>query len=572
VKSGQLVKRLEGHDKTAGLVGAVNVVVFDPQREWLASAGEDKRIILWSLPEGEILLEWQAPSGVAALAVSPDGSLLASGGFDKFAVLWDPKNGEELRRFRGYSLLYGYGITDVAFNSTGELLAGALADGTAIWNVQTGKKAHSFMASSGQVNGITFSSHNSLFAACDDKSIRLLDVETQQNLPVLRGHQNMVFDLCFAAKGRYLVSASRDRTLRVWDIHSGATVRVLQGHSSGVTGIATHEGQLFSASNDGTVQRWDLALLHQPVVDLPSNAFSTAIAPDGNSVAVGFYDGALRLYSLPETQLLSEYGEAHTDQVTRLTFNAQGNLLASASADNTAKLWQVQPDQLQAQQTFTGHHGYVNAVAFSPDSQTLATASDDRRIGLFTVGTEEKRFIKGAHQGGVASVAFDSSGTRLLSGGYHDRTTRLWNLNTNPPTPLQAFPQAQDKLLWASLSPDNQWVASVGRDFFVHIYATQRGQEQYRLAGHEQTVWRAIFSPDSQQVATVSGDATVRLWDLSNGSELFSLRLPTNRGGGPKDFILRDFDFRCLPNQHCWIAVPLMQGKLLLYDLGEYSR
>ncbi len=413
VKSGQLVKRLEGHDNTAGLVGSVRAVVFDPQREWLASAGHDKRIILWSLPEGEILLEWQAPSIVDALAVSPDGSLLASGGLDKFAVLWDPKNGEELRRFRGYSLLYGYGIGDVAFNSTGELLAGALADGTAIWNVQTGKKAHSLMASCGQVNGITFSSHNSLFAAaCDDKSIRLWDVETQQNLPVLRGHQNIVSALRFAARGRYLVSASRDRTLRVWDIHSGATVRVLQGHSGGVIGLATHEGQLFSASDDGTVRRWDIALLHQPVVDLPSKASSTAIAPDGNSIAVGFDDGALRLYSLPETQLLSEYGEAHTGRVTRLTFNAQGNLLASAGADNTAKLWQVQPDQLQAQQTFTGHHGDVDAVAFSPDSQTLATASWDGRIGLFTVGTEEKRVIEWAHQGGVASVAFDSSGTR----------------------------------------------------------------------------------------------------------------------------------------------------------------
>jgi WD40 repeat protein len=80
--------------------------------------------------------------------------------------------------------------------------------------------------------------------------------------------------------------------------------------------------------------------------------FSTTIAPDGNSVAVGFEDGALRLYSLPDIRLLWEYGEAHTYEVSRLTFNAEGNLLASASFDNTAKLWQVQKDKLQEQQTF----------------------------------------------------------------------------------------------------------------------------------------------------------------------------------------------------------------------------
>jgi hypothetical protein len=80
VESGQLVKRLEGHDK----VEDINAVVFHPQGKWLASAGEDKRIILWSLPEGEKLLEWQTPTRVFALAVSPDGSLLASGGLDIF--------------------------------------------------------------------------------------------------------------------------------------------------------------------------------------------------------------------------------------------------------------------------------------------------------------------------------------------------------------------------------------------------------------------------------------------------------------------------------------------------------
>jgi WD40 repeat protein len=152
----------------------------------------------------------------------------------------------------------------------------------------------------------------------------------------------------------------------------------------------------------------------------------------------------------------------------------------------------------------------------------------------------------------------------LLSSG-EDGYMRLWNFNTNPPTLLQAFPKAQDMLMWASLSPDNKWVASVGRDQLVYIYATQENQEQHRLVGHEQAIFRAIFSPDSQQVATVGGDTILKLWNLNNGSELFSLRLPEETG-----HTIWDFDFRCIPNKHCWIAVPLTRGKLVLYDLGEY--
>jgi WD40 repeat protein len=571
VESGELVKRLEGHDKAAGRFGDVRAVVFHPQSKWLASAGDDKRIILWSLPEGEKLLEWQTLTKINALAISPDGSLLASGGLNKYAILWDPKNGEELRRFRGYSLLYGYGINDVAFNSTGELLAGALSDGTTmVWNVQTGKKVHSLAGHSDLVTGITFSSHNRLFATSSkDKSIRLwdVDVDARYNLHVLRGHQNIVNDLSFVTNGHYLVSGSADQTLRVWDTKTGITTCVLQGHNAAVSGISFHKGQIFSASYDGTVQRWDMTLPHQQVVDLPFKASSTAIAPDGNSVAVGFEDGALRLYSLPDNDLLWEQKEAHDSNIYHLAFNSDGTLFATAGfSDKTAKLWQVKDNKLIEKQTFSGHNSAVFSVAFSPDSKTLATASYDGQIGLFTVGTDRKHFIEKAHKGeDVNAVSFGSDNTQLLS--TSDYGVRLWDLNTYPPILLQEFPKAQDMLLWASLSPDNKWVVSVGRSLSVNIYAAQDGQEQHRLVGHEQAIFRAIFSPDSQQVATVSSDATVRLWDLSNGSELFSLRLPTNQGSPTP---LWDFDFRCLPNKHCWIAVPLRRGKLVLYDLGEY--
>ncbi len=323
---------------------------------------------------------------------------------------------------------------------------------------------------------------------------------------------------------------------------------------------------MFRASNDGTVRRWDIAPLPmQQLVDLPGPAKAAALAPNGQYVAVGFDSGAVRLYTLPDMRLVGEQEKAHSSDVKRLSFNAAGTLLASASHDKTAKLWAVAPDgTLTAQQTFSGHTGSVHALAFSPDGTLLATASYDGRIGLFTVGTEEQRFID-AHGGNVASVAFDASGSRLLSAGIDDKIVRLWNLSTDPPTPLQAFPPAQDQRLWASLSPDGHTMASVGRSLVVDVYATRDARLLHRLVGHEQAVFRAIFSPDSQQLATVSGDTTLRLWDLGSSGELFSLRLPTHRN---PPVPLWDFDLRCTPTG-CWIAVPLTRGKLALYDFGR---
>jgi len=565
VESGQLLKRLEEHDKTED----VKAVVFQPQGKWLASAGDDERIILWSLPKGEKLLEWQAPAQVKALAVSPDGTQLASGGTGKDITLWVVESGKKVRTFTGHSERISEG--GLAFSPTGEQLASASYDDTArLWDVKTGETLHILKRHNGKVTNVAFSPDGKLIAtSSEDKTIILWNVDSGEPLRLLRGHQNMVFGLRFFTEERYPVSASFDRTLRVWETDSGVTMRVLQGHEAGVGDIATHEGQLFSASNDGTVRRWELALSHQQVVDLPSEPNSAAIAPDGNSVAVGFADGTLRLYSLPDMRLLWEQEQVHTSNIYHLAFNLDGTLLATAGfSDQTAKLWQVKDNKLNEKQTFSGHNRAVFSVTFSPDSQTLATASYDGQIGLFTVGTEQKRFIEKAHEGTVASIAFDSSGTRLLSSGYDDYAMRLWDISTDLPTLLQTFPKSQDKLTWASLSPNNQRVASVGRGSFAVIYATQDGQEQHRLVGHESTIYRAIFSPDSQQVATVSADATVRLWDLSNGSELFTLRLPTN---SYPPVSLWDFDFRCLPDGYCWIAVPLTRGKLVLYDLGRYE-
>ena len=254
---------------------------------------------------------------------------------------------------------------------------------------------------------------------------------------------------------------------------TGVTLRVLEGHLAGVTGLAVHTPkepgaatQVFSASNDGTVRRWDVAPLpHQHLLDVPGNAQAAAIAPDGTRVAVGFADGSLRLYALPAGRLVGQVEDAHEAGINRLVFNADGTALASASHDRTAKLWSIAGDgKLTTQQTFTGHDASVHGIAFSPDGKTLATASYDGRVGLFKVGAkDEGRFID-AHEGWVDVGRVRCRRHQAPERRDEDKTARLWDLASDPPALVRAFSEAQDDLMWAALSPDDRLVAAVGRD------------------------------------------------------------------------------------------------------------
>ncbi|TAN47233.1 MAG: hypothetical protein EPN21_17985 [Methylococcaceae bacterium] len=562
---GQLLRRLEGHDSKAGNFGDVRSVVFAPQGRWLFSGGEDGRIIRWSLPTGDKLGQWQAADAVKALALSPDGTVLASGGANGKIGLWSAAEGKLLSTLEGHTRAIA-APNGLAFAPDGNRLASASFDKTArIWDWRQGKSLFTLQGHRERVEGVAFSPDGKQLAtAGDDKQVLLWDAATGQPLRALRGHQNIVFGVTFSADGRQLLSAARDNTLRLWDVMSGVTRRIFQGHEAGLWSVARHGEQIYTAANDATLRRWSSATPQQWLWETGGIPKAAALAPDGARLALGMDDGTLRLYGLPQGQILAEQALAHgKSAIKRIAFSPDGGLLATAGMDDKAKLWRLAPggDGLNLLHTLEGHTAAVHAVAFSPDGRRLATAGFDGQIGLFEVNSGQGRFFKPLDGKDVNAVEFDEAGSRLLITGDWD--IRLWNVD-NPSRPPQAIGQAQDSLLWASLSPDGRQAAAVGRDQTVMLYDIANPGAPQRLVGHEQTVLRAIYSPDGRQLATVGGDMTVRLWDVEQRRLLFTLRLPTEfQQPSP----LWDFDFRCSAAGACWIAVPLTVGRLALYRL-----
>jgi sugar lactone lactonase YvrE len=213
--------------------------------------------------------------------------------------------------------------------------------------------------------------------------------------------------------------------------------------------------------------------------------------------------------------------EGHAVSVNGVAFSPDGLLLATASSDKTARLWD--PATGQHLRTLAGHDGLIWGVAFSPDGRLVATASDDKTARLWDPATGEHLRTLTGHAFWVYGVAFSPDGRLLATAGV-DGTARLWDPATGEH--LRTLPCGTAMVKDVAFSPDGRLLATTsafGDDNTARLWDPATGGHLRTLTGHDDFVFGVAFSPDGRLVATASADKTARLWDPATGERLGTL-------------------------------------------------
>lgn len=297
-----------------------------------------------------------------------------------------------------------------------------------------------------------------------------------------------------------------------------------------------------TAANAGQVKQIALLEGHKQAV------FALAFSPDSKALASASIENTVRLWDVAARKPIAAL-DGHTKQAVAVAFSADGATLFSAGYD-ALRMWDVKTGKQTAVQAPDADKGTLGPlvqdliVAFSPDGAHLAYGA------LYIWDTKTAELTQLQYEDDYLGLAFSPDGAVLA--GSSDTTKsphlfnqiRLWDVKTGKLTKTLVGPDTAppDTAGYMSLtySPDGALIAVVDQDAYgngpIQVWDVKTGKPLIRLEGHKANpsglaVSGLAFNKDGSVLATASYDKTLVLWDVKTGKSLATLNSTDTKGG-----------------------------------------
>ncbi len=401
-------------------------------------------------------------------------------------------------------------VKDVAWSRDGKQIVSASEDGTIKrWNLN-GKviKTTQLASNSSNVQFYRFSPDGKTIAFTkDQKTVRMFNLQSERT-KTLRKHGS-VKNVTWSARRKTIASRYSDNKIVLWNSR-GNPLKLLTADREKITSFSfSPDGKtIASAIQGGKIKLWNVNS-GQVVKAIPEDKdikfYSGSFSPDGKTIAFASNKN-VKLWNIEEEEPITL--GAHEDSVLSIAWSPEGNTIASASADNTVKIWDTRGKLLQ---TLKGHDGRINSVKFSPDGKKIATASEDNTVRLWSLLDKKLKKLEEDNQALFSSVAWNPKGNNIAF-GTKEGTIEIWRLKQERWKTIPTKIKHTDKVLSVSFSPDGRIIASASDDNTIKLW-NKNGQVFKTLEGHDDSVLSVAWSPDGNTIASGSEDKTIKLWN-----------------------------------------------------------
>ncbi|KAH6877188.1 Pfs, NACHT and WD domain protein [Thelonectria olida] len=283
--------------------------------------------------------------------------------------------------------------------------------------------------------------------------------------------------------------------------------RFLQSHASQLANLVRDESQFIRYHGWGIenspLQVYDSALVFSPARSITRQIYKGE-EPEWISMKPAMQDNWRQGINTLE---------GHPKPITSIAFSHDGRLLASASMDRTAKIWDVVTGECI--QTLRGHTYYIQSIAFSGTDYRIASASGDRMVKVWDAETAKCIWTLEGHTHSVVSVAF-SQDSNLIASGSVDGTIKLWNPRTG--TSIRTLEKHTRCVTSVAFSQDGHFLASMSSNWAVTLWDPRKGICLRIMVLDCLLYCLVTFSPDNK--LAVSENDKIVLCDPTTGKRL----------------------------------------------------
>lgn len=443
------------------------------------------------------------------IAFSQDGAYVATCGFGG-AYLWSSA-GEFLRSFEGHT----EAVVSVEFSPNAlHLLTGSWDKSARLWEVETGDEIYNLSGHVSSVNDVAFSPDGTkLLTAASDGTARIWGMDDGQEIYVFRGHVDDIFACSFSPDGKSALTGGNDFEALLWDVETGDEIMKFRVGGSRVQSMDfSRDGKSVLIGLLSSTDFWNIESGRKEITYWGGGR-SVAFSKDGSQALIGGDDGSVRVIDVTTLEEIVVV-EGHENKVIDLEFSSTRDRFRSGGDDGTLKSWSSEGLE-ENRVTLSGHQGLITVMAFSSDGLQVLTGDNDGNVVLWDVSTGEPihTFLG---LGYVDAVSMSPDGVRILAGGPGGEAI-LWDATNGEQIYVLEghsleFPGGGVQAV--GFSADGNYMVTSG-SFTVRIWDTNTGKQLHLFRGSEYQAEAVAMSPDNRLV--FRGHES---WEVLSGSPI----------------------------------------------------